>query len=169
MDKISYNEALITNLIKRNRPEEAIPYIKDLLEMNSDNHDYHDLLMKASNPEDKAVFFDNLLKDYPSSTSIKLRRLKLIDGEKFKSGLFEYIKPYYEKAQPSLFSELKSLYAQQEKIPLIEQVFMEMEQDSVAAVNPCVLLWSFMILAQHFDHLHQYQKAMDYLEKVAFF
>ena len=50
MDKISYNEALITNLIKRNRPEEAIPYIKDLLEMNSDNHDYHDLLMKASKP-----------------------------------------------------------------------------------------------------------------------
>jgi len=159
---------LINNLIKKNSPEEAIPYIKELLEMNSDNHDYHDLLMKATNPEDKAVFFDNLVKDYPSSTSIKLRRLQIIDGEKFKTGLFEYIKPYYEKAQPSLFSELKSLYVQKEKIPLIEQVFMEMEQSSVTAVNPCVRLWSFMLLAQHFDHLHQYQKAQDYLEKVIY-
>jgi predicted Zn-dependent protease len=75
LDTIAYNEALINNLIKKNQSEEAIPYIKSLLDMNPDNHDYHDLLMKATNPEDKAVFFDNLLKDYPQSTSIKLRRL----------------------------------------------------------------------------------------------
>jgi len=168
LDTIAYNEALINNLIKKNQSEEAIPYIKSLLDMNPDNHDYHDLLMKATNPEDKAVFFDNLLKDYPQSTSIKLRRLQTLSGDHFKTALNEYIKPYFEKAQPSLFSEIKSLYKCADKIPLIEQVLLETELNAATGANPCCLLWSFMLLAQHFDHLQQFQKGLDYIEKVIF-
>ena len=137
--------------------------------MNPDNHEYHDLLMKTQNlatSEEKAKFFDDLLKDFPFSTSIKLRRLQLVEGETFKAGFAEYIKPYYEKAQPSLFSEIKCLYGNKGKIPLMEQVFIETEQNSVNAQNPCCLLWSFMLLAQHFDYLQDYQKALEYIENV---
>ena len=166
LDKIAFYEVLINNLLRKNRAEEALPYIKSLLDMNPDNHDYHDLFLKAANPEDKVAFFDALVKDYPQSTSIKMRRLQNLNGKTFKEGLHEYIKPYYEKAQPSLFSEIKCLYSCPEKVALIQEVLLESEQNATNGPNPCCQLWSFMLLSQHFDHLQDYAKALDYLEKV---
>lgn len=166
LDNISFNEVLVNNLIKKNKAADAIPYIKSLLNMNPDNHNYHNLLIKASNNENLEQFFDDLLKDYPTSASIKLRRLQVINGEKFKAGLIEYVKPYFEKAQPSLFSEIKCLYANKEMIPLIENTLLEIEKQPTNPKNPCCDLWGFMLLAQHFDYLQQYEKALQYLEKV---
>lgn len=157
---------MVNNLFLLNKPQEALPFVKSLLDLNPENHNYHDLLMKVLNPEDKVAFFDNLLKDYPNSNSIKLRRLNFLNGESFKSSFKNYITPYYEKGQPSLFSEIKSLYNQNDKIHLMEEVFSEMEQNANQSKNPCVLLWSFMLLAQHFDHMQNFEKAFEFIEKV---
>lgn len=169
VDKISFDEVMVNNFFLLNRPEEALPFVKSLLDLNPENHNYHDLLMKVLNPEDKVAFFDNLLKDYPNSNSIKLRRLHFLNGEAFKASFKNYITPYYERGQPSLFSEIKSLYNYHEKINLIEEVFFEMEQNANQSMNPCVLLWSFMLLAQHFDYMQNFEKAFDFIEKVKLF
>lgn len=158
---------MINNLLLLNKYEEALPYIRGLLDMNPDNHNYHDLLLKITKSQDLPQFFDNLMKDYPTSSSVKLRRLHFLSGESFKSSFKEYITPYYEKGQPSLFSEIKGLYGIKGNQSLIEEVFLEMEQNSNNLKSPCSVLWSNMLLAQHFDFLQQHGKSLEYIEKVS--
>ncbi|KAF8999086.1 NMDA receptor-regulated protein 1-domain-containing protein [Cyathus striatus] len=64
---------------------------------------------------------------------------------------------------PSLFSDVKSLYSDLEKLPILEEVAKTLlpTEDS----DPSTHLWTLYYLAQHHSHLHRHQEALKLLEE----
>lgn len=56
-------------------------------------------------------------------------RLVHLNGDAFALSFKDYIKSYYIKAKPSLFKEIKSLYADEAKTALIEKILLEVEAE----------------------------------------
>jgi peptide alpha-N-acetyltransferase len=105
---------------------------------------------------------------------LKLLELKACPAESFKKKFLHYIRPYYQKGLPSLFSEIKSLYKDAEQVPLMEYVFVHEYQslkDTTTFTNteekesPCCFLWSCMLLASHFDYTGKYKEALEYIDQ----
>ena len=150
------------------------------MENNPDSYENHDLLQRAkkvSSSDDQALgdFYDELKNDFKHSSAIKCRRLGVLKGEKFRVAFFEYLIPYFQKGLPSLFSEIKYLYNNAEKRLIIEDVLLSINKslsesntflDSNEATNPCCILWSNMLLAQHFNRTGKYETALEYIDKV---
>lgn len=77
---------------------------------------------------------------------------------------------------PPLFVNLRSLYANQEKVEIIESLVLEYKQALKAhghfsnqeKDNPnepaSALLWTYYYLAQHYDFLGQTKKALDEID-----
>ncbi|EFC46499.1 predicted protein, partial [Naegleria gruberi] len=102
------------------------------------------------------------------------------NDERFKKELNSFVEPYFTKTIPSLFKTLKSIYQKQTcKIALIEQAMLErMNQEesnttsntsntSTTTTNkdPTILLWIYVYLSQHYDAIHQYDKALEYVNR----
>jgi len=49
--------------------------------------------------------------------------LGYMDVGEFKEHFLEFIRPYFEKALPSLFREIIHLYADQSKVVIMEEVY----------------------------------------------
>lgn len=101
--------------------------------------------------------------------------LKNLSGEAFTEKFAAYIKPYFRKALPSLFSQIKCLYKNSEKVKIIEKNFKENNESlktkgtftdsKEEQETPCCLLWSYMVLAQHYDLLKKYDLAVENINK----
>jgi hypothetical protein len=57
------------------------------------------------------VTFDQLQKLYPRANAPSRIALDFLEGEAFSAELANYVRPRLRSGKPSLFSELKSLYA----------------------------------------------------------
>lgn len=104
----------------------------------------------------------------------KIWILTICLGEEFRKRLEEFVKPYIRKTIPSLFSVLKSLYSDKDKITIIEQVFLSYltsletsskfpNEDKVE--SPSTLLWVYIYLAYHYDRLSNSEMALQYIDK----
>lgn len=100
--------------------------------------------------------------------------LQYAQGAEFESKLTAYILPYIRKAIPSLFSELKHLYTEKARVETIERILLaqtaSLEKDSKfvnseKVESPTCLLWTYMLLAQHFDKVGQLDTAVEYINK----
>ncbi|CAI5716583.1 unnamed protein product [Peronospora effusa] len=99
-------------------------------------------------------------------------------GEEFKKYADVYLKRQLNKKVPSLGSDLKPLYADKDKVKVLEELIigymktleaknpLDMGDNSMAAnMTEEVLLWTKYLAAQHYDRLGDYIKAMEYVEK----
>lgn len=89
----------------------------------------------------------------------------------------KYLQRALHKGVPPLFKELKYLFKDESKLKITEELVLSYEKNlsnnlrfssedtSVEAEPPTTLLWVFYYLAQHFDHLNQTDKALEFINK----
>ncbi|EAS00294.2 NMDA receptor-regulated protein (macronuclear) [Tetrahymena thermophila SB210] len=181
LDKVALNEQRIKAYLKLNKQDQAIQCIEKLIEINPQNRNYFNLLKQArglpeipANEEERlkiVSFFEEIGAKY-NSNIISYMALDFSKGQDFENKLIKYITPYFRKGIPSLFSELKHLYQDNEKVQIIEKVLLNnlasLQKESKfpnsdAIESPCCLLWNYMLLAQHFDRVNQLTKALEYV------
>lgn len=94
-------------------------------------------------------------------------QLNIASGETFKKLVEPYITRGITKGIPSLFADLKSLYADKEKQAVVEAV-VEAAREEYARDSPTIeptnYLWTLYFLAQHYSYISQPSKALSLLD-----
>ncbi|KAG4303848.1 hypothetical protein PORY_002736 [Pneumocystis oryctolagi] len=182
VDKVSIMEIKAKCFLKLQKKEAVDEYIR-LLDRNSENHLYYMNLAKAKGLRNKHEIVDinglkqmyyDLQKRYPKSYVAERMPLDFLSGNEFKIVINKYLKKLFEKGVPSAFRSIKSLYSDEEKRNIIQELVEQylndlyLKQDisySDKDKNPSILLWVLYFLAQHYDHLRKIEKALMYIDK----
>ncbi|OXB58430.1 hypothetical protein ASZ78_005167 [Callipepla squamata] len=144
-DKLIVEEIKGEMLLKLGRLKEAGEVYKELIERNAENWYYYEGLEKSLQP-----------------------------SEKFRELMDKFLRVNFSKGCPPLFTTLKSLYYNPEKVSTIQELVTGYEASLRACdlFGPCengerepptTLLWVRYFLAQHFDKLGQCSLALDYI------
>lgn len=187
-DRIGWLETKAECLMKTGKASQAADYYIELLKLNPDCYEYLSHLQvckgmpsevtHATLPEDAdrlLKHYDSLAQQLPQSTAIPRIALNFASGDEFKQRLDAYVRNYIKKTIPSLFLSLKSLYSDEDKVSIIEQYFLSIEQ-SLGTGNvfpgleeevqpPTAYLWVLQFLGYHFDKVGQVEKAIEYIDK----
>ncbi|GJD10187.1 N-alpha-acetyltransferase 15, NatA auxiliary subunit [Galdieria sulphuraria] len=101
---------------------------------------------------------NELQQRYPHSSSLERLTLEVAIGEEFLRRVKEYFSRFLYQGVPSLMTDCKSLYRNDTKVNMIEQVLNEFYHEGLnnfisksKDLTPDAVLWSLYFLAQHFD------------------
>ncbi|XP_037585593.1 N-alpha-acetyltransferase 16, NatA auxiliary subunit isoform X2 [Cebus imitator] len=144
-DKLLVEEIKGEILLKLGRLKEASEVFKNLIDRNAENWCYYEGLEKA-----------------------------LQISERFRELMDKFLRVNFSKGCPPLFTTLKSLYYNTEKVSIIQELVTNYEaslktcdffspHENGEKEPPTTLLWVQYFLAQHFDKLGQYSLALDYI------
>ncbi|KAF9897384.1 N-alpha-acetyltransferase 16, NatA auxiliary subunit, partial [Lobosporangium transversale] len=173
--------------------EEAQEAYRALLAINPDNVAYFEGLQKSMNllnssgdnrnngklteeQQSKVLdLFMSLQKEYPRSNAAKRLPLRYATGEEFVKITDKYLRNMLRKGVPSLFVNIKSLYADKEKQKAVEKLALGylaalekskgFDHSGSIIEPPTALLWTLYFLAQHFDYKRDTNKALEYIEQ----
>ncbi|XP_024904775.1 N-alpha-acetyltransferase 16, NatA auxiliary subunit isoform X2 [Pteropus alecto] len=185
-DKLLVEEIKGEMLLKLGRLKEASEVFKNLIDRNAENWCYYEGLEKAlqlsslgpflphGTLEERLQIYEEISKQHPRAISPRRLPLNLVPGEKFRELLDKFLRVNFSKGCPPLFTTLKSLYYNTEKISIIQELVTNYEASLKACdffspyengekEPPTTLLWVQYFLAQHFDKLGQYSLALDYI------
>ncbi|MXQ84667.1 hypothetical protein E5288_WYG016815 [Bos mutus] len=176
-DKLLVEEIKGEMLLKVGRLKEASEVFKNLIDRNAENWCYYEGLEKAlqlSTLEERLQIYEDISKQHPRAISPRRLPLNLAPGEKFRELMDKFLRVNFSKGCPPLFTTLKSLYYDTEKISIIQELVTNYETslktcdffspyENGEKEPPTTLLWVQYFLAQHFDKLGQYSLALDYI------
>ncbi|XP_006076575.2 N-alpha-acetyltransferase 16, NatA auxiliary subunit isoform X8 [Bubalus bubalis] len=176
-DKLLVEEIKGEMLLKLGRLKEASEVFKNLIDRNAENWCYYEGLEKAlqlSTLEERLQIYEDISKQHPRAISPRRLPLNLVPGEKFRELMDKFLRVNFSKGCPPLFTTLKSLYYNTEKISIIQELVTNYETslktcdffspyENGEKEPPTTLLWVQYFLAQHFDKLGQYSLALDYI------
>ncbi|XP_035975058.1 N-alpha-acetyltransferase 16, NatA auxiliary subunit isoform X2 [Halichoerus grypus] len=176
-DKLLVEEIKGEMLLKLGRLKEASEVFKNLIDRNAENWCYYEGLEKAlqlSTLEERLQIYEEISKQHPRAISPRRLPLNLAPGEKFRELMDKFLRVNFSKGCPPLFTTLKSLYYNTEKISVIQELVTNYEAslktcdffspyENGEKEPPTTLLWVQYFLAQHFDKLGQYSLALDYI------
>ncbi|KAG8003781.1 N-alpha-acetyltransferase 15 [Nibea albiflora] len=128
---------------------------------------------RASIEERQKIYEDSWVK-FPRGLVPRRLPLNFLTGEKFRECLDSYLRMNFSKGCPPVFTTLKSLYTDKEKVTIIEELVvgyesclkscrMFSENDDGKEEPPTTLLWVQYFLAQHFDFIDQPSVALEYI------
>ncbi|XP_077984965.1 N-alpha-acetyltransferase 15, NatA auxiliary subunit-like [Glandiceps talaboti] len=181
-DKLAFKDIAAELSLKLNKLKEAELLYYDLIARNPENHGYYKLLEQAVLPQNDVERLDLYTKIralYPRAEAPKRLPLNFVKGDTFESLIDEYLRRTLHKGVPPLFINLKSLYADKEKVQIIEKIVLgyldslekystfspaDAENPDIEKEAPTAYLWTLFYLAQHYDHLRQTEKALKYTE-----
>ncbi|XP_026872475.2 N-alpha-acetyltransferase 15, NatA auxiliary subunit a isoform X3 [Electrophorus electricus] len=176
-DKLAVEEVKGELLLKLDRADEATEVYRRLQERNPENWSYYQGLERALKPrnvEETQKIYEDACVKFPKGLVPLRMPLNFLTGEKFRECLDRYLRITFSKGCPPLFTTLKSLYHDEEKVSIIEELVVSYEKslkscrmfsqnDDGKTEPPTTLLWVQYFLAQHFDHMGQHAIALDYI------
>ncbi|XP_046876394.1 N-alpha-acetyltransferase 15, NatA auxiliary subunit a isoform X1 [Hypomesus transpacificus] len=176
-DKLAVEETRGELMLQLDRPEEALEVYRRLQERNPENWAYYQGLEKALKPgtvEERQKIYEEVWVKFPKGLVPRRLPLTFLTGEKFCECLDCYLRMNFSKGCPPVFTTLKSLYSDKEKVSIIEDLVvgyatclkscrMFSQNDDGKEEPPTTLLWVQYFLAQHFDHVGQQALALDYI------
>uniref|UniRef100_A0A8C1BF49 N-alpha-acetyltransferase 15, NatA auxiliary subunit a n=1 Tax=Cyprinus carpio carpio TaxID=630221 RepID=A0A8C1BF49_CYPCA len=176
-DKLAVEETRGELLLKLDRAGEATEVYHRLLERNPENWSYYQGLEKALKPksvEEKQKIYEDAWVKYPKGLVPRRLPLSFLTGEKFRECLDRYLRMNFSKGCPPVFTTLKSLYHQKDKVEIIEELVVGYEKclrtckmfnqkDDGKTEPPTTLLWVQYFLAQHFNHIGKQTLALEYI------
>lgn len=181
LDKIVVQETMGSLSLKLKKFDKAITIFMDLIRRNPDNTEYfkHYLQAKQINDADGTIkFYNEMAKEYSSSLCVLRLPLDVAHGNVFTELISEYLKKNLRKGVPPLFVNIRSLYNDPSKVSTIEQLALEFSEnlktsghftkEDFGADLPqepaSALLWTYYFLAQHFDHISNTTKALEFID-----
>ncbi|XP_068924748.1 N-alpha-acetyltransferase 16, NatA auxiliary subunit isoform X3 [Petaurus breviceps papuanus] len=124
--------------------------------------------------EERLHIYEEISKRHPRALSPRRLPLNFAPGEKFRELMDKFLRVNFSKGCPPLFTTLKSLYYNTEKVSMIQELVTSYEAslktcdffspyENGEKEPPTTLLWVRYFLAQHFDKLGQCSLALDYI------
>ncbi|GAB5566371.1 N-alpha-acetyltransferase 16 [Prionailurus iriomotensis] len=188
-DKLLVEEIKGEMLLKLGRLKEASEVFKNLIDRNAENWCYYEGLEKALQLSSIGPFLPHVFSvpyevsaDEDESVLVSEVRKETCYGdciqngycEKFRELMDKFLRINFSKGCPPLFTTLKSLYYNTEKISIIQELVTNYEAslktcdffspyENGEKEPPTTLLWVQYFLAQHFDKLGHYSLALDYI------
>uniref|UniRef100_A0A671VB98 N-alpha-acetyltransferase 15, NatA auxiliary subunit a n=1 Tax=Sparus aurata TaxID=8175 RepID=A0A671VB98_SPAAU len=171
-DKLAVEETRGELLLKLERPEEACEVYRKLQERNPENWAYYQGLEKALKPggvEERQKIYEDSWVKFPKGLVPRRLPLNFLTGKhsKFRECLDSYLRINLSKGCPPVFTTLKSLYTDKEKVTIIEELVVGYESSLKSYDGkeepPTTLLWVQYFLAQHFDFIDQPSVALEYI------
>lgn len=196
-DKLTLKERKVELCLAAGKHEEAEKVYRELLHLNPENYNYYVGLQKAMGlvPASGSgslsaeqvgklqASFAELQKLFPRANAPTRIVLDFLEGDAFTAELANYVRPRLRSGKPSLFSELKSLYARDhahalvhsDKVNRIEQQFegylrslrdhRKFDVSDAQEESPSTLAFTLHFAAQHFDSRGDYQRALLLIEE----
>ncbi|XP_038166054.1 N-alpha-acetyltransferase 16, NatA auxiliary subunit isoform X2 [Arvicola amphibius] len=179
-DKLLVEEIKGEMLLKLGRLKEAGEVFKNLIDRNAENWCYYEGLEKAlqlRSLDERLQIYEEISKQHPRAVSPRRLPLNFVPGKKFRELMDKFLRPNLSKGCPPLFTTLKSLYSNAEKVSIIQELVTNYEAslkmtgffspyENGEKEPPTTLLWVQYFLAQHFDKLGQYLLALEYINTV---
>ncbi|XP_052046819.1 N-alpha-acetyltransferase 16, NatA auxiliary subunit isoform X3 [Apodemus sylvaticus] len=179
-DKLLVEEIKGEMLLKLGRLKEASEVFKNLIFWNAENRCYYEGLEKAlqlRSLDERLQIYEEISKQHPRAVSPRRLPLNFVPGKKFRELMDKFLRPNFSKGCPPLFTTLKSLYCNTEKVSIIQELVTNYEAslkmngffspyENGEKEPPTTLVWVQYFLAQHFDKLGQYFLALEYINAV---
>ncbi|XP_051561366.1 N-alpha-acetyltransferase 15, NatA auxiliary subunit [Myxocyprinus asiaticus] len=176
-DKLAVEETKGELLLNLERYEAAADVYRRLQERNPENWTYYHGLEKALKPgstEEKLKIYEEAWEKYPKGLVPRRLPLSFLSGDKFRECLDRYLRMNFSKGCPPVFTTLRSLYQDKEKVSIIEELVVGFEtslrscrmfspDDDGKEEPPTTLLWVQYFLAQHYDQIGQHTMALEYI------
>ncbi|ELU08201.1 hypothetical protein CAPTEDRAFT_222736 [Capitella teleta] len=178
VDRLAVQETKAKLYMKLNRKEECIKVYQELLERNPECWSYYHNLEEAVKPatvEERMKLYDDAAEKFPRAQAPRRLPLNFLTGEAFRKQADLLMRKSLHKGVPPLFVSLRSLYACPAKVKLLEEMVLGYVESLKAhklfhpddpedeQELPTALLWTYFYLAQHYDHLRQTDKALEYV------
>ncbi|KAG8761893.1 hypothetical protein FRC11_012500 [Ceratobasidium sp. 423] len=190
LDRTAIVEFRARNLSKANRKAEAAHEWTTLIEQNYESYAYYrgllstqdidlDNLTDESRPAALA-YLKKLVTQYPGATAPKRLSLDVALSDEFRSLAEPYLWTGLQRGIPSLFVDVKSLYKDDEKRAIVEEIvesFLaklkpeEVSKEPPPATNgetkpepPTTYLWALYFLGQHYSYCGDQEKALSFLD-----
>ncbi|CAD5115063.1 DgyrCDS4078 [Dimorphilus gyrociliatus] len=179
LDKLVLFETRASLLLKLEMFEEAENIYLKLIDRNPENKAYYEGVAAArrcETPESKLAIYKEIKEKYPRASVP--RRMPLIfasPSQGFKEYADALLRRSLQKGIPPLFVMLKPLYQDAQKVTILEELILQyannlkscnkFHHDDDETQNPTVLLWTYHLLAQHFDQIGDTVKALDYINE----
>ncbi|EDO40471.1 predicted protein, partial [Nematostella vectensis] len=175
-DKLAIKEVQGQIFIELGERSKAEAIYRDLIKRNPENHSYYKRLEEAlglTEEEDRLNLYLQYNSLYPRASAPKRLPLNFTNGERFSDLLDKFMRPAIRKGVPPLFNNLRMLYCDKEKVNTHSmQTFGVLSIHSSILLlsvgeleSPSALLWTYFFLSQHYDHLRDTEKALDYINK----
>ncbi|XP_062856648.1 N-alpha-acetyltransferase 15, NatA auxiliary subunit a isoform X2 [Trichomycterus rosablanca] len=130
-DKLAVEETRGELLLQLDRADEASDVYRHLQERNPENWSYYQGLEKSLKPrnvEERQKLYEDTWLKFPKGLVPRRLPLNFLTGEKFKECLDYYLRLNFSKGCPPLFTTLKSLYHDKEKVSVIEKLVVSYEE-----------------------------------------
>ncbi|XP_029397443.1 N-alpha-acetyltransferase 16, NatA auxiliary subunit isoform X2 [Mus pahari] len=179
-DKLLVEEIKGEMLLKLGRLKEASEVFRNLIDWNAENWCYYEGLEKAlqlRSLEERLRVYEEISRQHPRAVSPRRAPLSFVPGKKFRELMDKFLRPNFSKGCPPLFTTLKSLYCNTEKVSIIQELVTNYEAslkmngffspyENGEKEPPTTLIWVQYFLAQHYDKLGQYFLALEYINAV---
>ncbi|KAL8280686.1 hypothetical protein RQP46_007009 [Phenoliferia psychrophenolica] len=190
VDRQAYSVLRAHLLLKLGRKEPAEWAWQTLLEENPDNYNYIKAFVQAKDadvdsttPEGKAAavkVLDILTEDFPRSLAVRRLALDLVSGDEFRTKASKYLTDALSKGVPSIFADIKALYADHAKRAIIGELVESYRQSLEATEtfgiplsassseetveSSAAYLWTLYFLAQHHSALSAHSTALSLVD-----
>ncbi|KAI8325972.1 N-terminal acetyltransferase A, auxiliary subunit [Martensiomyces pterosporus] len=168
-------------LLKVGRKEQAAAAYQDLIERNPDNKEYVRGYLACNGldlaqPGDKDAILEvveSLQAQFPRSNTLKFLPLTFCEGESFAKAADALAKHALRKGIPSLFTSMKTLYANEAKGAALGTLFegyatqlrdTKRFDDSAEDESATAAMWCTYYLAQHADYYGDYERALQLID-----
>ncbi|KAJ2639036.1 hypothetical protein GGF44_002724, partial [Coemansia sp. RSA 1694] len=180
-DVTAWKEQKANLLLKVERREAAALAYQELIERNPDNNNYvrgylacNGLDMACADDKEAVLeVINSLQQQFPSSNTLKFLPLTFCEGDSFVQAAEALAKHALRKGIPSLFTSMKTLYANEAKGAalgrMIEGFATQLRDtsrfsDSADDEPALAPMWSTFYLAQHADYYGDHERALQLIE-----
>ncbi|MCL4127711.1 UNVERIFIED_CONTAM: hypothetical protein GTU68_030789 [Idotea baltica] len=176
-DKVTLQEIRGELLMKLGRSEESAEVYRGLVARNPENRSYYlqlEVALKLESEEEKLKLYEEMKEKYPKAHVPKRLPLNYATGERLEEILDPYLRGALQKGVPPLFTDIRGLYKDPEKVKIIEKLMIgyiknlhetgylsEKDQDFK---EPASILYGLMYLAQHYSYLGDTPEALKLLQ-----
>ncbi|KZV98700.1 N-terminal acetyltransferase A, auxiliary subunit [Exidia glandulosa HHB12029] len=178
VDRVAIGETRARLLAKLGRTEEALDAYNALVDRNPGRVEYIKDLAKLKGVDIDALtdetvplaleVLDELEKRVPKGSAPTRLALSAAQGDEFAARARRYIESGLKRGVPSLFADIKPLYADDAKRKAVESIVASFH-DAVAPTasppgEPSTYLWTLYFLAQHHSKLGDQSRALELLD-----
>lgn len=158
-------------LEKLGRRDDASNAWFQMLERNAENKAFVNAYLDVvTTTKPRTACLLDLKEKFPKSTMIRRLLLQLAEGDEFEREAREYIERGLVKNVPSLFLDIKSLYAEPSKQDMVERIVEELRvqwdphNESAAHEPPSSYLFAMYFLAHHYSRTGRPDRALHYID-----
>lgn len=171
VDVGSSNELRARALQKLGRGAEAEAALRELLARNPENKAHIRALLEhlASGRGAQLTDLEALMAEYPRSAAMRRMALELAQGDDFARHARDYLERALVKNVPSLFSDVKPLYADATKRDMVENIVEDLRQTwdpATSAEVPSSYVWAMYFLAHHYSATSRPERALRYIDSL---